>query len=240
MRRQIKRIFSEKTVWIGIAAVLIGILAGKAANDGDMQSWQEGTIWQMVSDGFSSRSMIFLLPVAASFSGADLYLREKQSGFLKMYITREDRKRYQRERVSHILCHTGMIFAAAFGITAVLRIAAGREILSAVIPDGGFQEGIAVCGMWLRAVLISAAFANLGGICAILTRSLYLTMGIPLVCYYFLILLQERYFEQLPWLSPGVWITENGWIGWMIVLTVFVAVRGIHGELLKKDLREIS
>lgn len=81
MRRQIKRIFSEKTVWIGIAAVLIGILAGKAANDGDMQSWQEGTIWQMVSDGFSSRSMIFLLPVAASFSGADLYLRENKVDF---------------------------------------------------------------------------------------------------------------------------------------------------------------
>ncbi|MDO4454285.1 MAG: hypothetical protein Q4B90_07300 [Eubacteriales bacterium] len=240
MRRQIKRIFSEKTVWIGIAAVLIGILAGNIASDGNMKDWSQKSIWQIVSDGFSSRIMLFLLPVAASFSGADFYLREKQSGFLKMYVTREGRKRYRRERISQILYHTGVIFTAAFVMAAGLRIAAGKKMILAVVPDGPVQEGFAVCGIWLRAALISAVFANLGAICAVLTQSLYLTMGIPLVCYYFLILLQERYFEQFPWLSPGMWITENSWIGWLIVLILFGTVTGIHAKLLKRDLREIS
>lgn len=240
MKRQIKRIFSEKTVWIGIVAVVIGILAGNVASDGNIKSWREESIWQIVSDGFSSRMMIFLLPVAAVFSGADSYLREKQSGFLKMYVTREDRKRYRRERVNQILYYTVIIFTAAFMMTAILRIAVGKEWILAVIPEGHLQEWLVVCGIGIRMALISAAFANLGAICAILTRSLYLTMGIPLVCYYFLILLHERYFEPFPWLSPKMWITENSRMSWIIVFALFAAATGIHGEMLKRDLREIG
>ena len=98
MQGRIKNIFLEKTVWIGIVAAASAIVAGSITGVGDMQVWQEQSVWKLLGEGLRSRILCFVIPVTAAVSGSDLYLRERQSGFLKFYVAREDKTRYQKEK----------------------------------------------------------------------------------------------------------------------------------------------
>lgn len=120
MRWKTRRIFYEKSVWIGVAAAVTGMVAGKVMGDGDLWSWRRDAIWNLLSDGMQSRILLFLLPVAAVFAGADLYLREKQSGFLKLSVIRRDKAAYRREKICQIFGSTLWIWGIAVCIVMIV------------------------------------------------------------------------------------------------------------------------
>ena len=239
MQGRIKNIFLEKTVWIGIVAAASAIVAGSITGVGDMQVWQEQSVWKLLGEGLRSRILCFVIPVTAAVSGSDLYLRERQSGFLKFYVAREDKTRYQKEKNAQIFYSAAGIWIAAVFLAMIVFWLSGSEKILHIEWKESLREMKSAASLLLKAALICAAAAHLGAVCAIATKSLYLTMGIPFIAYYFLILLQERYFEATPWLSPVWWMTQNQIGVWIGLTAGVLAVRQLHGILLKRELCEI-
>lgn len=237
MRWKTRRIFYEKSVWIGVAAAVTGMIAGKVMGDGDLWSWRRDAIWNLLSDGMQSRILLFLLPVAAVFAGADLYLREKQSGFLKFSVIRRDKAAYRREKICQIFGSTLWIWGIAVCIVMIVGGVFGENGSEQL---GRTEEFWRMCRLFFKVYLISAFVSNVGAICAVLTGSLYLTMGIPFVSYYFLVLLQERYFVEAAWLSPARWIQSEKGSTWLFLIIGIFVTAGAYRILLRRELREID
>lgn len=239
MKRRIKNIFLEKTILIGIIAAVSGILIGSIMGIGDMQIWKEENVWNLLMEGLKSRILCFLIPVTAAVSGSGLYLKEKQSGFLKFYVIREDKTRYQQEKTVQIFYHTiGIWSLSVFLVLMIFQMLGSGEILYVGQKENLREIGMAM-SLFLKAILICAAAAHLGAVCAIVTKSIYLTMGIPFIAYYFLILIQERYFEPMPWLSPIWWMTQNQISIWSGLAVGVLAMWQLHRLFLKTELCEI-
>lgn len=90
----------------------------------------------------------------------------------------------------------------------------------------------------LRCSLVGASFASLGGICGILGGSADMAFGIPLVVYYFCMILKERYFPDALWLYPPQWISgaarwgERGEGLWLFLLLMLAVLMGGHAATI--------
>ena len=162
-------------------------------------------IFTMVQKAFCAKPVCYLLPVIAVLPWSDSFLREWKSGYLKAVLPRIGRRAYVEIKI---------LTVAGGGILAVW-------LAAIVVTFGSFlvcfpQEkagGIAaepvqmLAATVLRCSLVGASFASLGGICGILGGSADMAFGIPLVVYYFCMILKERYFPDALWLYPPQWIS---------------------------------
>ena len=239
MKGRIKKFLSEKTTVLGVAVGVIGITAGSIMGIGNMQIWKQETGWHLLREGLQSRILCFLIPIVATMSGTDLYLREKESGFIKFSIVRQDKRRYQREKTIQIFYQTIGIWTTVGCVSLLLCQILGSGEIVYVGEGGNIGDFLNTLFLFGKAIMISLALAYFGASCGILTKTIYLTMGIPFVFYYFFILIQERYFEGAKWLSPAHWMTQEKigiWVG--LAAGVFLTWR-LYEILLKRELCEI-
>ena len=61
-----------------------------------------------------------------------------------------------------------------------------------------------------RLLLVAAVLADLSGIMAVVSGSVYMAYGIPFAGYYLLTILHERYLESVYVIDPQSWIKGAG------------------------------
>ncbi len=97
----------------------------------------------------------------------------------------------------------------------------------------------------LRICLTGGITAEVSGIFAAAFCNYYMAYGLPFVCFYLLIILKDRYLQDLYVIDPKEWIlTENYWGAggngiWVFFLVSSVFFCLLHGLLLGYRLREI-
>ncbi|MDD3797153.1 MAG: ABC transporter permease, partial [Lachnospiraceae bacterium] len=97
----------------------------------------------------------------------------------------------------------------------------------------------------IRAGLTGGVVSTLGGICAVVSESIYMAWGLPFVGWYFCMILQERYVSGALWLYPPEWLKAeaqwgvNGLGLWLFLLLFLLSAMGILGGVLYEKLTSI-
>ncbi len=242
---ELKRMLSGRgflgAVVLCAAAILLGTTWPEKENLKAL--FEPGQFLSMEKEALCSKTVCFLLPVTAVLPWSDSFLAEWKNGFLKASLPRQSRRVYVENK----------ILAVALGgfltwILTGLLVLFGYFIMFFPLEKQGsilFSQVWELAEVLLRCGLIGAIVASLGGTCAVLTGSAYLTFGFPFVGYYFCIILQERYFPDALWLYPPQWISgsakwgEQGEGLWLFLILFLAVTVGAHGGILYGRLEEL-
>lgn len=239
------RMVRGRGFWCGIllaaAAVIFGISFPdeKALNE----LLAPGAFLSLVKDALSSRAVSFLFPVAAVLPWSDSFLEEWKGGFLKLSLLRSGKRNYVESKVFTVALAGLLVWAAAIAgvvcFTFLIYYPAEERGVIEIEMVKGF--GLVI----LRLGLIGSIVSVLGGICAVVSESIYMAWGLPFVLWYFCIILKERYFENALWLYPPEWIKaeaawgENNMGLWLFLIMLLLTVMGIFGGVLYRKLEEV-
>lgn len=146
---------------------------------------QFAVLWQ---EGFGSTLYKMSVPLVCAFPYACGWLDEYKGGFFKLALARTSRRGYVWGK---------FLACAASG--------GGLEALAAWLWAGAKQLEAPPCDYGL--VFLSAAvWAGAAAVLAALSNSKYLAYGGGFVVYYFLVILCERYWQDLYCLYPYEWL----------------------------------
>lgn len=238
------RLFREKKFYLAILLAFAGILLGttwpKPLKDGPLES---GTCLKLTIEGLKSETVLFLLPIAAVLPWGEAYLAERQWNFLRVLIIRRGKRDYCRD---HVLV-AALSGALVWGIASLLSLLFFFllffvwETPWASLPET-LWELLFLLG---RICLLSCALASLGGLCGVLSHSLYLALGLPFILYYACIILRDRYLEELYYIDPAEWIAGKQDWGpgqgalWIFLILLALTLALLHRLALEERLEEL-
>lgn len=140
--------------------------------------------------GFDSSLYRTCVPVAAAFPYATAWLWEYQSGFLKAYLPRAGVAPYILGKFLACGLSGGLVELLACRIYQIVCKDGAQMNLTLVFASGMF---------WALAAALLAAWS----------KSRYIAYGGGFVIYYLLVILYERYFEELYCLYPYEWFAPT-------------------------------
>lgn len=237
-----KELWKEKGLWSASVICFVTMAVGFPFDEIKLPL-SSGAFLELFQKALDSEMILFLIPIAAVLPVGAAYVRESSTGFLKFYITRINRMEYIRRKTMQIYAGGFLPFFVA-GTAALLFCflflyplelkgnISGEMILSALV-------------LLLRVSLIGGIMAELAGIFAAVFQNFYMAYGLPFVCYYMLIILKERYLQELYVCYPAEWIKcQQDWgpenIGIWLFLAVFsISTILLHGLVLYGRLQEI-
>lgn len=222
----------SKVFWIGVAvmaAVMVGAGTESLAGAGLKDLLPFGTHITMIMEAMKSDMVTFAVPILCTLPYAASYLDDLKSGFIKEYLPRAGTRGYIGGKVLACGISGGLVLflgiLASFGISALIFMpleaaATGKETL----PYLGWILGNA------SIFFFAGMFWSLMGFyLAAATKSRYMAYAAPLVLYYLLIIIYERYFNHLYVLYPREWLNPSvswqlGGLGVVLLLLEFSAV----------------
>lgn len=239
-----KRMVREKKFYAAILIAFAGILLGSTCPDrkeGEVLAC--GTFLRTVSNSLKSRTVLFFLPIAAVLPCGEEYLRERQGKFLRFLVIRRGKKEYCCDKVFTTSVSGALVWAIASLLGMLfffLLFFAYEEVWSC--PKEVVKELFAVLG---RVCLEASALASLSAVLGTVSGSSYVSLGLPFVLYYSLVILRERYLDKIYAIDPAEWIIgQNDWAGeqrglWIFLLLLAMGVAALHWVVLEKKLEEI-
>lgn len=145
--------------------------------------------------GFDSDLFRMSVPVLCTLPYSTAWLSDYQSGYLKLYLPRTSVNAYI----------VGKILAC--GISGGMLEGLGGWIYLCVRKEEGTQFGLVL--VFLSGML----WAVLAALLAAVSNSRYLAYGGAFVIYYLLVILYERYFQEIYCLYPYEWLApEHTWV----------------------------
>ncbi len=216
-----------------------------------------GFVEETVLFGLSSDVMLLILPVLCTLPFTISFVEDCKSRFLRQSLPRSGRRSYLTSKILVTGISGGLVlFVGIWVVYAVYALVFKPMELS---PDevqklygdmmAAQPEGIDVTGQLVFAQYIGKAFvfflcgffwALVGSLFAALTMSKYMAYAAPFVLYFVLVILCERYFQDLYVLNPKEWILQaHTWVGGSGGVILFlgelivVAALGL-GVLMKK------
>lgn len=233
---------SRKSTWL---AVLIGILCLAAGTSFPKmrEGLQPGAWHTIVENALNSKIIFMSIPLIAVLPMGDLWIKERESGFLGFYIARKGKRDYVADRVI-TTCYSG-VFIWIMAVSIIMLI------YFLIFYPLEFKQSLKVKDFanmfWIlvRIFLTSGILANLSGAAGILFRSVYMAYGLPFVAYYLMVILQERYLKDIYVINPQAWILGTGDWGiyqlglWIFLLLLLLLTSLIHGGLLYGTCKEL-
>lgn len=233
---------ASKAFWIGVAAMAAVMLAAgieSLAGADPSKLLPFGTHITMIMDAIKSDMAAFAVPIICTLPCAASYVDDIKSGFIKEYLPRAGAGGYIGGKL--IACGISGGLTLFLGVLAAYPLAAlvympmeaaatGKEVLPYLGEVMGSASMFFFAGM----------FWSLVGLClAGATRSRYMAYAAPLVLYYMLIIVYERYFNQLYVLYPREWLNPSdlwqlGGLGVAFLLLEFSAAVAIAFAILAK------
>jgi hypothetical protein len=210
----IKQALFNRGFLIGVIGAVLVIFLSSA--DGIMQAFRSTT---PQANGFhatllfaalSTDGMTLALPIICTLPYTASFVDDIKSGFIKQYLPRSNVKSYIFGKLAACALSGGLTLffgmILAYGISALvftpMEVALGKD----EIAQPYFAQFL------IRALLFffSGAFWSvLGMTFATLTKSKYIAYASPFIFYYVLIILNERYFDNLYVLYPKEWLNPS-------------------------------
>lgn len=239
-----KRMVREKSFWLAVFLAFLGLVFGTAWPEWKRETvFPSGTFLELAKESLKSRTVLYSLPILAVIPWSETYLKERQWNFLRIFIIRKGKKEYSLDR----------IITTAFSGMLVWVLASFIQVLFFFLLFF-WKEAVFTLSMeqisdyftlLFRISLVASAVASFGGFCAAAGNSVYLAMGLPFVLFFSLIILRQRYLEDLYCLDPWEWIRGEGFWGstqrgiWIFLVLLNLALLALHKAALEKRLEEI-
>lgn len=238
----LKRMLSDKKFYLAVLLAFVGLLIGTPWPEFKVKSqtfspFSSGTFLSTLEKALKSRTVCFLIPVAAVLPCGDTYLRERQRQFLRFLILRRGKKDYCRDKVLTTALSGALVWvtAALLGLLFFFVLLYGREEIGR-FPENAVAELLCTVG---RICLISSLLASFGTLCGTLSGSVYLALGFPFILYSFGIIIRERYLESFYVIDPSEWIlAKNDWGNnqyalWLFLLLFTIGMALLHLAVLE-------
>lgn len=240
----LNRTMREKKFYLAVLAAFIGIVSGatwpETSEEGALAA---GTFLTTVSESLKTQTVLFLLPATAVLPCGDMYLRERQSNFLRLSVTRRGKKEYCLDRVFTTAISGALVWLAAAVLGTLFFFClffAGEEIWS--WPEMPIVDLLTTAG---RVCLTASVLSSLSAVCALSGGSVYLAYGLPFLLFYAGTILRDRYLETLYCIDPAEWIRAREDWGtaqaglWLFLLSLALGCAVLHMLLLGRALEEI-
>lgn len=246
MSGEIERVVRSRGFWGGVFLAAAAIAFGISYPDKEAlkELLSAGTFLSLVQNALFSRTVSFLFPVIAVLPWSNSFLEEWKSGFLKFSILRSGKRNYIESKIVAVALAGLLVWgvAAVFVVSGTFFFYFPHEARGKI----GIEMAEAFGFVILRFGLLGSIVSILGGICAVISESIYMAWGLPFVFWYFGIILKERYFEEAFWLYPPEWLKaevfwgENNMGLWLFLLVLLLAGMGIFGGVLYRKLEEVQ
>lgn len=242
MEGEVKRMIGSRSFLAALLLAMAAISLGTTYPQLD-NLLSPGTFLGMVKGALLSRTVTFLLPVAAVLPWSDSFLGEWKGGFLKSSLPRVGKQSYLESKVFTVALSGFLTWILAGILTVIVFF-----IIFFPMEQQGeiaLQSWQELAGPLLRTGLSGGIISTLGGICGAAFGSVYMAWGLPFVAWYFCIILQERYFKKALWVYPSEWISGatqwgNGQMGlWLFLILFLAAAMGIFAMVLYGKLEEL-
>lgn len=214
----IKRALSGRSFLMGaVGMVLVIALSSLESIIGVARSpnpLQNGYHAQLVMDALSADWVTLALPILCALPFTTAFVDDIKSGFIKQYLHRSGNASYIK----------GKLIACGFsgGLTLFIGIVLAYGISVLVFtpmeltlgPKETAQPYFAQLLMKAATLFFSGTFWSLIGFTfAALTMNKYMAYASPFIIYYVLIILNERYFNDLYVLYPKEWLfPSDTWV----------------------------
>ena len=177
--------------------------------------------------GFDSDLFRMSVPVLAAFPYSTAWLSEYQSGFIKAYLPRCGKTSY--------------IFGKFFACTLSGGLLEALGCIPYLLVKGEEAQEIGLMLIFTSGMLWAALSAAL----AAWSNSRYIAYGGSFVIYYLLVILYERYFQELYCLYPYEWLMPNHtWVFGetgivLLLLGMILALLCVYSEILGRCLKHV-
>lgn len=191
---------------------------------------QNGFHAQLVMTALKSDWVTLAIPIVCALPFTAAFVDDVKSGFIKQYVHRSGVRQYIKGKL--IACGLSGGLVLFFGIVTayVLSSLVFTPMEMALREGETAQPYIAQLLMVCATLFFSGAFWSLTGFTfAAETQSRYMAYASPFILYYILIILHERYFENLYVLYPKEWLFPSeswvlGSLGVILMLAELIAV----------------
>ena len=220
--------------WLSTIGMTVAVLVASLQKILDFSQgtvvMQYGFHATLIMDALKSDTVMLMLPLLCTLPFATSYVDDVKSGFLKLYLHRSGVKPYLKGKL--IACGLSGGFSLVLGILVAYVLALLVFLPMEPAPNPAKDVTPYFAQLLAQAVLffVSGAFwALIGFLFASLTMSKYMAYASPFIMYYILIILHERYFQDLYVLYPKEWIFPQGpWfmgnLGVVLLLGGFICV----------------
>lgn len=183
-----------------------------------------GTHITILMDAMKADMITFAVPILCTLPCAASYVDDLKSGFIKVYLHRTGVNGYISGKLIACGISGGLLlflgFLAAIPVSALIftpmeAAATGKEVLPYLGEILGNASMLFFAGMF---------WSLMGFFLAGATKSRYMAYASPLVLFYMMIILYERYFNKLYVLYPKEWLSPtDAWqLGGMSVALMMV------------------
>lgn len=195
---------------------------------------------QIIFNALSSDGFTLALPILCALPYTTAFVDDIKSGYIKLHLHRSGVRSYIQGKL--IACALSGGFAMLLGILVAygvcflsftpLEVALGKDEIA--------QPYFAQLLLKAATLLLSGAFWSLVGFTfSAGTQSKYMAYASPFILYYVLIILHERYFEDLYVLYPKEWLFPSdswalGSFGVIILLAEFIGITGLVFSVIAK------
>ena len=198
-----KELWREKGLWSASLICFVTMAVGFPFDEIKFPL-SSGAFLVLFQKALDNQMILFLIPIAAVLPVGANFIRESSTGFLKLYITRISRMEYIKRKTIQIYAGGFLPFFMA-GIAALFLCFLFLYPLE-LKGNISWQMVSSALVFLLRISLIGGIMAELAGIFAAAFQNYYMTYGLPFVSYYMMIILKERYLDQMYVFYPAEWL----------------------------------
>lgn len=184
---------------------------------------------KLILDSLSSEDVTLVIPILCTLPFTSAFVDDVKSGFIKQCLPKAGIKSYIKGKLVACGLSGGLVLFLGIVISYGLAALIFTPMELALAKNQTAQPYFAQVLMAAATLFLSGVFWSLVGFTfAALTMSKYMAYASPFIMYYVMIILHERYFEELYVFYPKEWLFPKGWImgsfGVILLLAELTAV----------------
>ncbi len=192
----------------------------------------------LLLSSITNDTMLFLLPIFSSLPYTTSFIDDINSAYIKLYLSRTSRQKYLFSKLVSCLMSGGLCYVIAILISYFI-MSLTLMPMEALLAEKSITDALQadLYGVILL-YFASGAFWSLLGL-TMATIAKHMAYASPFIVYYLLIILHERYFNDLYVIYPKEWIRPSdnwaiGNIGVLLFLFEMIILVSIIFILLAK------
>ncbi len=212
----IKRAFTGRGFIVGLFGMVIVVILSSLEDIINVARSTEplanGYHAEFVKTALSSAWVTLAIPILCALPFTSAFVDDMKSGFIKQYLHRAGYKQYIRSKLLACGLSGGSVLFLGILISYALSYLVFTPMELALVKGQATQPYLAQILMIAATLFLSGAFWSLVGFTmSALTMNRYMAYASPFILYYVLIILHERYFENLYVLYPREWLFPSEW-----------------------------
>lgn len=244
IKSDIKRALAGKGFIIGVAGMILVIILSSLQNIIEVTRsatpLQNGFHAQLIMNALSTDWVTLAIPILCALPFTTAFVDDIKSGYIKQYVHRCNVQTYIKGKLTACALSGGLVLFIGILTAYGLSILIFTPTELALAEGETVQPYLAQLLTVAATLFFSGSFWSLVGFTfAAATQSKYMAYASPFILYYVLIILNERYFENLYVLYPKEWLFPSdkwmlGGFDVIILLLILSAIMSLCFAIIAK------